>query len=287
MPLDAPAIWLPPTPAIIRPVEGRLLSPAFLPASAEERRAAVAALIARGVLSKRDAANALVVKMRPEAAMLLVTQLSGFMAGRRLPATVAYVSNTGNTSSADASTYTFTSQTLGGDILVTVGSGHLVSGRTVSSLTANGVSGVFVAGVEGFTSGFGHRSEIWIVRGAGASGSIVVNWSGGVIRCVVSTFQIGNVQSNTATATASSTSNPMSASLSVPAGGIIIGAGATSDANADLTWTNLTEGFDSGNVEGGSYFGSGASAFASASSPTITFGPAGSGRQALILAALR
>lgn len=63
MPLDIPPvadIWLPPMPAIVRPIEHKLLRPGFLPASAAERRAALKELVARGEITPAQAKRAIV-----------------------------------------------------------------------------------------------------------------------------------------------------------------------------------------------------------------------------------
>lgn len=113
-----PQIWLPPKPAIIRPAEQHLLSQGFLPADRYERRAALAELIHSGRISKKDAANAFVVKLpvkrSPRSAMLIVNQLYGFHA-RRLTTTDPYFANVlllvgfegtdGATTTTDESTY--------------------------------------------------------------------------------------------------------------------------------------------------------------------------------------
>ena len=151
-----PPVWLPPPclrglapPAIIRSAEQQLLRPGFLPASRSERRAALAELIASGRLSKMDAANALVLKLPPAAAMLLVTQLIGFGAGSEggevaaPPATLAFTDSADNLGSS--SSYSFTNRAIGAAATgrrVIVGT----SASTTSSLNPT-VSGVTIAGV--------------------------------------------------------------------------------------------------------------------------------------------
>ena len=78
--LDLPPKLLLPKPAIIRPVDQQLASAWFRAAPKALRRALLREWIAKGRLSKADAANTLVVTthMPPALAMFMVTQLTGF-----------------------------------------------------------------------------------------------------------------------------------------------------------------------------------------------------------------
>ena len=150
-----PPVWLPPglqglaPPAIIRSAERQLLRPGFLPASRRERRAALAELVASGRLSRMDAANALVLKLPPAAAMLLVTQLIGFGAGSEggeapsPPATLAFTDTVNDLGTK--SSYSFADRAIG-----TAATGRRVivgtSASTTSSLNPT-VSGVTIGGV--------------------------------------------------------------------------------------------------------------------------------------------
>ncbi len=57
---DAPALWLPPKPAVIRPAEHALLKPgAFAPATREERRALMAELVRSRRMTPAEARQAI------------------------------------------------------------------------------------------------------------------------------------------------------------------------------------------------------------------------------------
>jgi hypothetical protein len=123
-PADLPPICFPPRPAIIRPVDARLLTPGYLPASRQERRAALADLLRRGVLTKEQVANAFVVKFPPTLAMLMVNQLIGFGVGGGIGGNDAFTKLLLHCDGADAST-AFTDSSAGAKTVTANGNAQI------------------------------------------------------------------------------------------------------------------------------------------------------------------
>lgn len=172
-------------------------------------------------------------------------------------------------------TYTFSNQSLGvaaSDRKIIVGVAGDGGTAAVISVTVAGVSATNV--VAAFNS-TGH-SEIWIADvPTGATGDVVVTFgSGGKARCGIGVYRAIGSQS-AANATASSTADPMSASLSIPSNGIAVGAGQNSNGGS-FSWTNLTERYDQ-TVEGDAAHTGASIDNLTAQTPTITCNPTAAG----------
>ncbi|MDP6584476.1 MAG: hypothetical protein QF535_07450, partial [Anaerolineales bacterium] len=162
--------------------------------------------------------------------------------------TVSFIAATDDTSN-QASTYTFSGQSFGAaaanrQIVVVVQGAHN-AGRTVSSMTIGGIS---AAQINRAGSSTNYPVEIWSAAvPTGASGSIVVVWSGSSNRASIGVWAMYGAETN-AYAVADANNNPLSNTIDVPANGVIIGTavdGFTGAGRASAwAWTNLDEDFE-------------------------------------------
>jgi len=159
-------------------------------------------------------------------------------------ATVSFA--TSAVSSSNASTYTFSSQSLStaatGRIIavLVVGERASAGARTVSSLTVAGVSAALVVRQ---TSDNGDAHEIWEAQvPSGTSGDIVVNFSSSMSCCGVGVYAVYNAAYQNHF-TINDEGNDLSGTLVVPTNAIAIGGG-TSTGNHAGTLVGLTENFD-------------------------------------------
>ncbi len=145
----------------------------------------------------------------------------------------------------DLTTYTFASQALGtasADRKIVVGIVGAAGGaRTISSVTVGGVSatalGTLYAPLAGVMVGFYIASVP-----TGTTGSVVVTWSSGCVRCAIGLWAVTGA-SSTVSATLQNGAEPQTGSLTVPANGAFA-AIAYNGNNTTYTWTNATEDFD-------------------------------------------
>ncbi len=170
---------------------------------------------------------------------------------------LTYLQETNDAS--NLTTYTFAAQNLGTAsadryIRVAIKARSSDGGaRTLSSVTIGGVGATI--NVQAHTSG-----DSTAIAGAsiptGATGDIVVTWSGGMGDCNIGVWASTGDVSATATDSGSSTATPQTYSIDVVAGGYVIAVGSTS-VGGTCTWTNVTEKWDE--VDGGGNNWSGAS----------------------------
>lgn len=197
--------------------------------------------------------------------LLLSTRKSGVRA-----VTISHTATVN--SGSDLTAYTFSSTAIGAEgdrkTIVTIVSNAVL----VSSVTVGGASGSEVVKIEGVN----RRAFIWQVDTSGVSGTtadIVVTFDGTAQDCGCDVYAVYGANS-TAHDTDTSSANPMSVTLSIPAGGVAI-ATATNFASAPtFTWSGLTEDSDqvipaSGNLA----YTSASAAFAAATSQAITCTP--------------
>lgn len=184
-----------------------------------------------------------------------------------------------------AATYTFTAMATGtaaGDRKMVAHINASADGFNVTSATIAGVAATMVARV---TGGGVEVEELWQANvPTGTTGDVVVNLAGVTGRCCVDLYAVYGAAA-AAHATASSTANPLSASLAIPANGIAIG-GAGNIAAGGATWANLTEDVET-NIDGTGFTTAASTASTPGATPTITCTwatPDGIGRYAMILA---
>lgn len=170
--------------------------------------------------------------------------LSGDIKGKSLFYVNRYIITTNTT------TYTFSSCDLGvvsADRRVIVGA-HMYgsAGRSLSSATINGVSATEL------TSDTSNQANSVLLIAAvptGATGDIVLTWSGSCAGSAVSVWYATGLTSDTpvATATNLSLSAPTSGSLSTVDGGFAVGCATVRYNDGTLrthSWTNATEQYD-------------------------------------------
>ena len=198
-------------------------------------------------------------------------------------ASITYVTSVHSGSGSTAYTYSAVSLSVVDATRKIVVSCHAGFGtRTVSTLTVGGISATYV----GRQSGGAYSVELWeALVPTGASGNIVVTWSGAQNFCSIGVWAVYNAAA-TVTTTAISTASPLSASVAVSAGGVSIAAAHTSDA-ATATWTELTENYDTraDPVTFAARMSGANKAYAAGASPTVTCTWTSSTSPAMVLAA--
>jgi len=159
-------------------------------------------------------------------------------------ATVTYLGEA--STSSNSATWTLSAHTLSTPAanrrIVVCCADQSVSQRNVSSMTIGGVSASLVLQP---VLGASWSVCMWIADvPIGATGDIVINWSGAVGTrngmCAYALYTNATGATNTAS---DGTSGSNSANITCPAGGVIIGYMAGSGPTA-MAWTNLTEDFD-------------------------------------------
>lgn len=134
--------------------------------------------------------------------------------------------------------------------------------RNTGSITCTGITVNGVAATKRIQQGEGsapnqNHAQLWTCPSQGDSTpDIVVTWSGTALRCMLAVWTITGHASLVPTDTDSSTSDPGSVTLTVPAKGAAVGLAADHSASTH-TWTGITEDYDQSAGEG-SFASSGA-----------------------------
>jgi len=152
---------------------------------------------------------------------------------------VAYNSEAAGNGS-DASSFTFSSQTLGaGKIVVLVGGAN--ESASLSSVTVDGNTASLLADI---SPGGSKRLSVLQYNGnTSSSGDVVVTYSGTQGRCGIGVYLVtGAADSATDNLEATATSAP-SIALDCPANGVIIAAALTENNNS-VSWSGVTEDFE-------------------------------------------
>lgn len=173
-------------------------------------------------------------------------------------ATLSYLTNAVN--GADASSFTFSSQTLGtaaaDRYIIVHASGALVSGTgTINSVTVGGVSATEVVGgtLPGQTTDY---TSIWIAAvPTGTTGDVVVAFPGTARRCGIALYRATGLNSATAFDTitdATTAIDPtVSDTINNESGGVFMAAVYTRNSSPlpTMAWTGVTEDYEA-TVEG-------------------------------------
>jgi hypothetical protein len=152
----------------------------------------------------------------------------------------------GTVSTADQTTYTFSSQNLGSAaadryIVVCIQSRRASGTPTVNSVSVGGVSATIVNQV----GNTGSVAAIAIAAvPSGTSGDVVVTFDSGMLRCAVELYRVTGIGSAAAHDSGVSTAAPPSRNMAIPAGGLAVGCAAFSQASGSATWSGLTEDYD-------------------------------------------
>lgn len=191
-----------------------------------------------------------------------------------LPRVITYVTNVSD--ATDQTTYTFAGTSIGAAsndrvIVVTIGS-RSNSARTISAVTIAGVTATNIA----TANNTGGGAEIAAIYAAavptGTTGSIVVTFSGAMLRIGVGVFTLTGKPSVTAfaTSTVTPTGSSPTTTISSPINGAIVAVNfANSSGTASTVWTGLTERYDI-NPETASSGTSGASSTFTAAQNSLT-----------------
>lgn len=167
-----------------------------------------------------------------------------------VPISVVYVSS--NSSSTDATSYTFTSQSIGTAsatriVVVAVYCRSTSAGSNISSVTIGGnamTSRVSVGNSN--TSGGQSRVALFTYPlTTGTTATIVVNYSTTSARCGIAVYNLFDATSETPVVTNTSNgSATLTLSSNTVSGDVGIGAGNSSTTGPTFSWTGLTEDSD-------------------------------------------
>lgn len=150
----------------------------------------------------------------------------------------------GASSATDASSYTFSSQSLGAAdadrrIFVCVGSRKTGGATSISSVTVGGIS----ASIEVEEQNTGTNTCIAAVVVAsvptGTTGDVVVTFADTMLRCGISMYRVLGVDGAAPFQALNSTADPGTANLDIPADGFAISVDSV--VCLSVAWTNLTE----------------------------------------------
>lgn len=151
-------------------------------------------------------------------------------------------------SATDSNTYTFTARALGtaqADRRIIVALSMRVAGTTttVSSVTVAGISATQVVSSPNNGGGNTTLAELWVAAvPTGTTGDVVITFSATVLRCGSNVWRMVGSASSTASATGTSTADPGTANLTIPANGAAVGFAVADFAGSGqgVNWTNLT-----------------------------------------------
>ena len=199
--------------------------------------------------------------------MLKVTELSGSGTGINVPdATISFEANAQST--ADATTYTFSSQDLGtaaANRTIVVAVGYHSSGSVVAinSITVGGTGLSSTLSTAESTM----QTQIW--EGditTGTSADIVVTFASGVTRVGIGVWALYGVGASDDNSSVNFSDE--ATDINISAGGVAIGYCLNHSPNAAVSWTNMTERFDDV-IDFTSHTGADTSS-ATATNPTVT-----------------
>lgn len=154
----------------------------------------------------------------------------------------------------DATTYDFTSQNTGTASATrwTAYTIHSEDGASTFAVSSSSVDGDAATEVVDFSSGTNLAAIYILANSAGTSETVSVTMSEAVTSVSICLWQIDNLQSGTATDTASAAgSGSAPTNIDVNADGIAIGGCTNGSSGAGYTWTGFTERFDGGAAEHG------------------------------------
>jgi hypothetical protein len=158
---------------------------------------------------------------------------------------LSYVATVSDTT--DASSYTFTGAAIGtaaaDRIVLAVVYFRTTADAAISGVTIGGNAATQVVGLANLTAGAGGYVGIWALAVAsGTTADIVVTTSANALRCIVDVYKATGINA-TATATSTDNAGPYTASPTVAAGGVSLGAVDAGFATA-AAWSGLTERTD-------------------------------------------
>ena len=199
----------------------------------------IAARRGRAVLAKLHALLLVCV-------MLVSTFSSLLMFPQTAHAVVALSQTDTDSSITNLTTYTFSSASFGAadaDRYVIVAGGGITEGsRTVSSVTIGGVSATISQQVQdGFPVSLAFIAIAAVPTGT--TGDVVVTFSSTMGEAAISVYRAVGIASITAYDTGSDTTDPMTTTIDIPAGGFAVAVSSVACGSL-TTWTGLTEDVD-------------------------------------------
>lgn len=180
----------------------------------------------------------------------------------------AYIPGSAAGSGTDLTTYTFGSVPLGSPdgtrTIVVAVTGRASKNRSISSVTVAGVAATEIAQSSNTAGGFDsitgiYRADVPI----GASGDIIVTFSGGMVRAGIAAYRMVHAASGAYDSTIANSGT--SGTIYVPAGGAALAVSFT-NAVATATWTGLTKDGSDTVLESASSFSTASGKFESAQS---------------------
>ena len=176
--------------------------------------------------------------------MLKTTATSGFGAGGGLPdATVSFVTST--QSSANATSYTFSSQSLGtaaANRTIVIGCATFGPGATNCIITSATLGGSTMTIENHANDSTIRASFLRLAYPTGTSADVVVNVTAVGYTCGIGIWACYGIGDYDDTSNAGYPSE--STDINISAGGIAIGYAVNHNPTATVTWTNMTERFD-------------------------------------------
>jgi len=178
----------------------------------------------------------------------------------RRPKGITLAFQEADNSTSNLTTYTFSGKALGTAAsnrqIVVLVSGHGTSNTTVSTVTVGGVSATELVYAQQATGT--QIKAIWIASvPTGTTGDVVVTFAAGKGSCGIGVYALYGASSSahaTQTDTTYST-DTVSVSIDVPAGGVCFAIGTGTAIDASTTWTGLTEDYDAVEESGNRHTG--------------------------------
>jgi len=189
---------------------------------------------------------------------------SGPAAGFVAPVVSGLASSASDSTDASSFTLSMTGMiTNGHRIIGVIGRGTAV--RTITGMTLDGVT----ANQAVVANNGGSTCAIWVAASTlNTTGDLAITLDGVWVRMAAGVWNVQNLQSTTATATAADTAAPLSQTINVSAAGACFAAAYNQNTTGSdqFTWTGLTDDFDL-SLEGTASAGGASSVFAAAQSP--------------------
>jgi hypothetical protein len=159
-----------------------------------------------------------------------------------------------NSSTSDATSYTFSAVNIGTGLAVVAASGNAAGTRTVSSITLDGSAMDNVVSNTANVNVGSIRKRAF----ASATGEVIVTFSSGMTRAIIHRYLLTGYASETASDTEANVSagaTSRTVNIDIPEQGAVIAAGGfDGSAQTTVSWSGATEDNDT-DVENGSIFG--------------------------------
>lgn len=172
--------------------------------------------------------------------MLIDWKVGGGRGGRLLPS-YAYV--TSNSSTADATTYTFAGTSLGtagpNRLIVVATALRSAASNSYSSVTVGGVAATDVVVQNAAQTNVGLHQ---ILVPTGTTADIVVTMTGTGSRCVIGVYALYNLSLGTARATGTSTAATLALSVNTQPQGIVLATAYCGGSSSEV-WTGATQDY--------------------------------------------